>query len=321
MRLKVRKYSWQLAPSAVREIRQAVFIDEQAVPAELEWDDTDEISDHYIGLTPDNTPVAVARLVPSITDAAHIGRMAILKDYRGMGFGEQMLRHVIADAAPEFDSLHLSAQQYAVPFYQRAGFHVCSLPYDDAGIPHLAMRCFAARQILVHTDQPAMPTIASEDNSTWHFSSETDLCDLTDTLAGQARQRLWIYERHLDHDIYDRKRLRDLISELARSHRNAEIRILIHDDKPLVQRRHQLVELMRRLPSKIELRLVNQDYPAENQAFVIGDRESVSYRHSLDSIVGWTRFSDTGRAKLQSEAFQRMWDSARPSVELRELPI
>lgn len=322
MELKIRKYSWQLAPPGIRDIRQRVFIDEQGVPPELEWDDTDEISDHFVAVLPDNTPVAVARLVPSITDIGRIGRMAVLKAHRGKGYGDLMLRHLVAEAAPQYDELWLSAQQYAIPFYEQAGFHVCSTPYDDAGIPHVDMRCLAGKQILAReADQLAPPTIAGKDDSTWHFDTETDHLGLLDTVAGQAGQRIWLYDRLLSHDLYDRKRLRDIFSDMARRHRVCEIRILIHDDKPLVQRRHQLVELMRRLPSKIELRLVNGNYPAEEQPFLLADRQALAYRHRFDTIEGWAKFSDSGRVKLQAEIFQRMWHTARPSLELRELPL
>lgn len=322
MELKIRKYSWQLAPSSVKDIRQRVFIDEQGVPPELEWDDTDEISDHYVAVLPDNTPVAVARLVPSITDIGRIGRMAVLKEHRGQGYGDQMLRQLVAEAAPQYDELWLSAQEHAIPFYEQAGFHVCSTPYDDAGIPHVDMRSLAAKQILARQNEPPVaPTIAGKDDTTWNFESERDCLDLLDTVAGQANQRIWLYDRLLEHDLYDRKRLRDIFSGMARRHRVCEIRILIHDDKPLVQRRHQLVELMRRLPSKIELRLVNGDYPAEDHPFLLADRHALAYRHRFDNLDGWAKFSDPGRVKLQAEAFQRMWDTARPSLELRELPL
>ena len=53
---RFRKYSWQLAPASIRDIRQRVFIDEQKVPPELEWDDTDEIADHYLAVDQGNTP-------------------------------------------------------------------------------------------------------------------------------------------------------------------------------------------------------------------------------------------------------------------------
>ena len=99
MSMRIRKYSWQLAPRSLREIRQRVFIDEQKVPPDLEWDDTDEIADHFLAVLPDNTPVAVGRMFTTLDDTAHIGRMAVLPEHRGKGIGEAMLRHIMAEAA------------------------------------------------------------------------------------------------------------------------------------------------------------------------------------------------------------------------------
>ena len=324
MMVRFRKYSWQLAPRELRDIRQAVFIDEQKVPPELEWDDTDEIADHFVAVLPDNTPVATARMFYTLDDTAHIGRMAVLPGQRGTGIGEQLLRHLMNHAAGQVRELYLSAQEHAIPFYQRSGFHVCTDAYDDAGIPHYGMRCLAPE--LVTRDfgrEPPRrrPMILGEDDDSWLIASDAELPALMDSLAGQARQRLWLYDQLLDHDLYDRQSFRDLLSWLARHHRNSEVRILIHDDSPLVKRRHRLVELMRRLPSAISLRLVNDDYPPEEQPFLLVDREGVLLRHRFDRPEGFAGFADSGRAKLMAEAFQRMWDTARLSRELRELPL
>lgn len=321
MTLNFRKYSWQLAPRAVKDIRQTVFIEEQQIPPNLEWDGTDAIADHYLALTPDNTPVAVARLYPSITETARIGRMAVLPQYRGEGFGQQLLRHLVTEAAPDFNDIWLSAQTDAIAFYQRSGFHVCSEPYDDAGIPHVDMRCLAPNQVIEHWQDRPCPMLLGEDRETWLFDRKDSALDLVDSVAGQAGQRLWLYDQALHHDLYDRLRLREILSALARRHRLTEIRLLIHDDQPLVKRRHQLVELMRRLPSKIELRLVNPDYPNAEQPFLIADREGLVYRHKFDAPKGLARFSDPGRVKRLQEEFQRMWDTGRNSQELRQLPL
>lgn len=321
MTLRIRKYSWQLAPKALRDIRQAVFIDEQQVPAELEWDDTDAIADHFVALTADNTPVAVARLYPSVMDTAHIGRMAVLPAYRGLGYGEQLLRHIMTDAAEEFQDLCLSAQTQAVAFYQRSGFHVCSGTYDDAGIPHVDMHCLAPQLITARWQDHSWPMVAGKDDTSWLFETESDLIGAMDSLASQARQSLWIYDQFLDHDRYDRFRLREIVSAVARRHRLSDVRLLIHDDRPLVQRRHQLVELMRRLPSKIELRLVSADHPSETQAFMLADREAMVYRHQFNKPDGFAQFSDPGHSKRLREVFQRMWEAGRQSLELREWPL
>ena len=320
MTLRFRRYSWQLAPASIREIRQQVFIDEQGVPPELEWDATDEIADHYLVVDANNTPLATARLFAALEETARIGRMAVLPAARGKGVGEALLRYLMAECAGRYQSVQLSAQEYAIGFYQRAGFHVSSDRYDDAGIPHVDMRCLAPALAHGAGSRP-QPLILGQDQDSWLFDQEATLLNLLDSLAGQASQRLWLYDRLLDHERYDRYRLRELISEIARRHRLSEVRLLIHDDKPLVKRRHQLVELMRRLTSSIELRLVNPEYPIEDQPFVLVDREGVLYRHGFEAPEGFACFAAAGRAKLLEESFQRMWDAARPSLELRQLPL
>jgi predicted GNAT family N-acyltransferase len=321
MTLKFRKYSWQLAPHLIREIRQRVFIDEQQVTPALEWDDTDEIADHFLAVLSDNTPVGVARLFTTLNETAHIGRMAILPEFRGRGVGQALLRHLISEAAGNNNELRLSAQRHAIPFYQQSGFHVCSDFYDDAGIPHADMRNLAPIRLANALGEVPQPMIMGQDSSTWSFNNEADMISLIDSIAGQARHRIWLYDYLLDHHVYGRFRFRELLSVLARRHPLSEVRLLIHDDKPLVMRRHTIVELMRRLPSRIQLRLVNDEYPVESQPFMLADREGVVYRHTFEKPEGFAEFSDRRRVALLSEGYQRMWDAGKNSPDLRELPI
>ncbi len=321
MNARIRQYSWQLAPDTIRDIRQKVFIDEQQVPPELEWDSTDEIADHYLMVLPDNTPVGVARVFSTLDEVAHIGRMAILPDFRGQNYGRQLLRHLMAETGSQFGELRLSAQEHAIPFYQASGFHLCSDAYDDAGIPHFDMRCYAPDLALQGLHDHTLPLIAGEDTKAWLFDTEAPLIGLMDSIVGQARQRVWLYDRFLDHDLYDRARFRELLSGLARKHRLSEVRVLIHDDKPLMKRRHRLVELMRRLPSHVSIRLINDEIPFEDRPFLLADRDGVVCRHDFDKPAGFANFADGGRVKLLGEAFLRMWEGGRKSVELRQLPL
>jgi predicted GNAT family N-acyltransferase len=127
---------WHSAGAALAEIRRRVFIEEQSVPEALEWDGLDENAVHVLASDDANRPIGCARLLPQ----GKIGRMAVLPEWRGSGVGRTMLETLIALArARGLPEVSLSAQTHAIPFYEQAGFRVCSEIYDDAGIPHRDM--------------------------------------------------------------------------------------------------------------------------------------------------------------------------------------
>lgn len=136
MSFSVVAVDWHSADAALGEIRRRVFIDEQSVPEALEWDGLDEDAVHVLASDGANQPIGCARLLPH----GKIGRMAVLPEWRGHGVGRTMLEKLIALArAQGLSEISLSAQAHAIPFYEQAGFRVCSEMYDDAGIPHRDM--------------------------------------------------------------------------------------------------------------------------------------------------------------------------------------
>ena len=122
-----------------RAIRMRVFVEEQAVPAELEMDDLDAVATHLLACV-DGEPVGTARLVDK-GEAVKIGRVAVLKEYRGSGVGKSIMEYAIDEARRRgYREVVLSSQTYALPFYERLGFIAEGPEYDDAGIPHRTMR-------------------------------------------------------------------------------------------------------------------------------------------------------------------------------------
>jgi predicted GNAT family N-acyltransferase len=131
----IRLADWKKDQAALRRIREAVFIAEQAVPAELEWDSDDASAVHFLAYEGEY-PMGTARLLPD----GHIGRVAVLKDWRGLKVGEKLIHTVIAEAEKRgLKQQMLSAQVHATSFYERFGFSVVSDEYLDAGIPHVDM--------------------------------------------------------------------------------------------------------------------------------------------------------------------------------------
>ena len=128
---------WMREASRLGAIRRAVFIDEQGVPEDLEWDEHDGASVHFLAVANDGTPLGCARLLPD----GHIGRMAVLPDWRGRGVGRALLAAVVEAARRRgHTTLRLSSQTHAAGFYTRAGFAAEGAEYDEAGIPHVAMQ-------------------------------------------------------------------------------------------------------------------------------------------------------------------------------------
>jgi predicted GNAT family N-acyltransferase len=133
--IQVRLADWQKDNVALRRIREIVFIAEQSVPAELEWDAEDADAVHFLALEGDY-PIGTARLLPD----GHIGRVSVLKDWRGMNVGVTLIQTVLAEAEKRgLTQQMLSAQVHATAFYEKLGFAIVSDEYLDAGIPHVDM--------------------------------------------------------------------------------------------------------------------------------------------------------------------------------------
>jgi predicted GNAT family N-acyltransferase len=128
---------WESVCDDAQRLRTEVFVIEQGVPIELEWDESDEVSIHAVVYGEDNQPIATGRLLPD----GHIGRMAVQKALRETGIGRFLLTSLLHEAQRlGHTTLVLHAQTYAVGFYLRHGFQPEGSEFMEAGIPHMLMR-------------------------------------------------------------------------------------------------------------------------------------------------------------------------------------
>lgn len=127
---------WAESENEIRSIRSEVFIKEQHVPEELEWDGMDEEAIHVIAMDENQQPVGTGRLLST----GQIGRMAVLPQERNKGIGSDMLDTLIRYAQQHLaTTVFLNAQLYAVGFYKRHGFVQVGENFEDANIPHCKM--------------------------------------------------------------------------------------------------------------------------------------------------------------------------------------
>jgi predicted GNAT family N-acyltransferase len=133
----VRRADWNRDREDLRQLRETVFVQEQQVPPELEWDGLDEACVHVLAVDRSGVAIGTGRLLPD----GHIGRMAVLAAWRRRGVGAALLTELMRVALEHgFVQVMLNAQVQAMGFYRRYGFAPEGEEFLDAGIPHRRMR-------------------------------------------------------------------------------------------------------------------------------------------------------------------------------------
>jgi predicted GNAT family N-acyltransferase len=134
---RVELMTWEQAQPVAGPLRFAIFVGEQNVPAGIELDDLDASCVHAVAYDVDGKAVGTGRLLPD----GHIGRMAVVKEWRRRGIGAEILEALTNEARKRGHAeVLLSAQLQAAEFYREHGFVAEGKVYEDAGILHQKMR-------------------------------------------------------------------------------------------------------------------------------------------------------------------------------------
>ncbi len=136
----LRTGSWAELGEHAGAIRTAVFVKEQGIPLEMEWDEADKTAVHAVAYNGLGQAIATGRLLQHAPGSAKIGRMAVNRVLRGSSLGRELLKALVAEAEQRGDSeVLLNAQRSAEGFYARLGFAPRGEPFEEAGISHIAM--------------------------------------------------------------------------------------------------------------------------------------------------------------------------------------
>jgi len=132
---------------AARDIRTQVFVEEQGCAPEEEWDGHDDTSRHVLGVV-EGDAVATARWRAVAHDdevVAKLERFAVLPAHRGQGYGQALVRSVLADVEQAgFRRALIPAQSHLEEWYEQFGFESTGRAFEEAGMPHVEMVCDAA---------------------------------------------------------------------------------------------------------------------------------------------------------------------------------
>ena len=128
--------NWASLASFASVVREEVFVGEQGVPADMEYDASDPTSLHVLARGPDGEAIGTGRLLAD----GHIGRLAVLAAWRNMGVGTALMCRLTEVARIRGQTrLVLNAQVSAMGFYQRLGYAPVGVEFMEAGIPHVTM--------------------------------------------------------------------------------------------------------------------------------------------------------------------------------------
>ena len=134
--ISVRKIEDDADLQKVFAIRRVVFVDEQKCPPELEWENED-VSTHFLA-TVNGVPAGASRWRK--TEAGYkLERFAVLKEFRGIGVGQELVKAVLADLPEDAAYIYLNAQTTAMDLYARFGFKKVGEQFEEAGIEHFKM--------------------------------------------------------------------------------------------------------------------------------------------------------------------------------------
>jgi predicted GNAT family N-acyltransferase len=300
----------------LRFVRETVFVVEQQVPLDLEWDELDPHCHHVIARDGGHRPIGTGRLTPE----HKIGRMAVLREWRGKGVGEALLLALIEQARQlGWSEVSLHAQASAIGFYEKFAFEPVGKRFQEAGIEHQTMRLAVAPQEF--GGRPAAPargpSVAPEE-----FHDHEQAVEFTRLVALAARREIMIYTRDLELSIYGNALVVESLKDFAIAGRGGVVHILIQDPTQIEHQSHPLLLLAQRLPSVFEFRapidLEDLQYPS---VFVTNDRDGFCFRTLGSRYDGEWSPALPARNRQLREFFERTWARCRPCAEFRALGL
>lgn len=319
------RVDWSTHMDKLRAIRQRVFIEEQSVPLDLEWDGLDEEATHFLALNEMGLALGTARL---LTSTGQIGRMAVIKEQRGRDIGRQLLKAAVERAVEVgLQRVFLHAQTHAEGFYRKSGFLPFGAEFMEAGIPHIEMELALPIPFKVSARDRGLPLVKAAStageavpHASRTFQTEFDCRQGIVELLARARRKVLILSPNLDTSLFGYDSALAALSEFARRSRHASATVLVDDTKAIAEVAHPMLELVRRMPSKIEMRRLPEE-SVPSRSFIVVDGAAVWIQPDLQAYVGWLNLNDRVEARRLSDEFAALYDRSSDDPELRLLSL
>lgn len=153
------------------------------------------------------------------------------------------------------------------------------------------------------------------------LESSADHCAAALALAAQATRNVHIFSHQLDRRVYDQKPLIEALTQLALRSPQCKVSILVRDTNDIVTNGHRLIDAMRRIPSRMQLRKVHADYLSTSEEFVVADETGLLLRRLAARYEGSVNFNARKDARERVKFFTEVWRVSEPDPKLKHLSI
>lgn len=140
-------------------------------------------------------------------------------------------------------------------------------------------------------------------------------------LAAQARRELLLHTEDMEAEIFDQQPFLDAVSRLVRQHQDARVWILVGNSRKTLQQGHRLIELSRRLSSRIQFRRPPPEYRDYGKTFLLADDTGYFYRPLASRYEGTANFNNPGQTAVLKKYFMEAWEQSQADEEMRRLHL
>ena len=295
----IRRADWTRDAAALREVRTRVFVEEQQVPLDLEWDGLDADCMHALAVA-DGHPIGTGRLTPD----GHIGRMAVLAPWRGRGVGAAILEHLMSAALQRGDPCCvLNAQVSAMGFYERYGFRSEGEIFLDAGIEHQRMRL----------DYAQAGKLA--------FRGYENMASALLRVVRSARHVFALYAPDLAPRLCDHAVFAQAVKAIALAGPRSRVRLLVADLRGPVQSDHALLHVTSALPSHCAVHMLDAQDEVSEEVYAFNDTGDVFRQPRLETATAILTLDSPPAVRLLERRFEPLWERSTPASEGRYLNL
>lgn len=324
-----REVTFEAVAKIIKKIREIVFVHELGLPESFSRDESDVEAIHWVAQDSSGQIIGVIRM----SSDGEISRLAVMSEYRNKGVGQSLLELAVRKAIRfDLQEVRLEAPVELDNFYTGAGFEKRGNAFDELGLKH---QSYIKIIELEDVHEPLQRSGVGNDNYSDSeivyklgqdkklilLRREEDYKNVILEMTKQAITSVRIFSPLLEHKLFDNSQLRETLSALSRKNRYTHIEILLYDSHRVTRNGHALLELSRKLPSSIKMKIVHPELRRFNHEYVLVDGAGVIYRLDYEVYDGYANFSDVTECNKLGRQFTAAWESGLIDPNLRQLRI